>query len=110
MAAENIVTIEKGNWEAEVLKADQPVLVDFWAEWCGPCKAIAPILDDLSNELGDQLKVVKVNVDDNQELAQQFEIRAIPTSLLFKGGEIVDTMRGAASKPKFKTWLEPHLG
>ena len=83
------------NFEAEVLNSEVPVLVDFWAEWCGPCKMITPIIEDLANDVGESYGVGKVNVDDNQELAQKYGIRSIPSLLFFKGGEIVDQIVGA---------------
>ena len=86
------------NFEAEVLQAEQQVLVDFWAEWCGPCKALSPLLDEIAEEKGDSAKIAKVNVDGNQELAAEFGVRSIPLLLFFKGGERVDEMVGVASK------------
>ncbi len=84
------------NFESEVINSEVPVLVDFWAEWCGPCKMITPIIDDLANEVGETYGVGKVNVDNNQELAQKYGIRSIPSLLFFKGGEIVDQIVGAS--------------
>jgi thioredoxin 1 len=98
MASERIVILTGGNFEQEVAKSSQPVLVDFWAEWCGPCKMIAPLLDELANEKAGQLKIGKVNVDDNQELATRFGIRAIPTLLLFKDGQVKETIVGMTGK------------
>ena len=92
------LTVTDKNFENEVLKSDIPVLVDFWAEWCGPCKAIAPIIEELSKDLEGQVKVCKVNVDDAQELAGKYNIMSIPTLLLFKNGEVVEQMVGAMSK------------
>ena len=86
-----------------------PVLVDFWAPWCGPCKAIAPILDELSKELGGKLVIGKVNVDDHGDLAGQYGVRAIPTMLLFKGGQLVDTIVGMQSKDSLKAKLQAKL-
>ena len=93
-----VLSVTDKNFESEVLKADLPVLVDFWAEWCGPCKMISPIVDEISQELGDKLKVVKVNVDDAQDLAGKYQVMSIPTLLLFKGGETVEQIVGAMSK------------
>jgi thioredoxin 1 len=109
MGTERIVTITSGNFEQEVIKASGPVLVDFWAEWCGPCKMIAPLLDELAEENGDKLKIAKVNVDDNQELATRFGIRAIPTLLLFKGGEVREQIVGVAGKKDLEKKIAPHL-
>lgn len=88
----------EANFETEVTKSDQPVLVDFWAEWCGPCKMIAPILDEIAKEKAGAVKVAKVNVDDNQSLSARFNIRAIPSLLLFKNGQVRDQVTGMTSK------------
>jgi thioredoxin 1 len=90
--------VNKDNFEQEVLNSDKPVVVDFWAEWCGPCKALAPVLDEISSELSDKAEVVKVNVDESGELAQQYGIRGIPTLIFFKGGEVKSTLVG--NQPK----------
>ena len=99
--SENITELNSSNFEAAI-SASVPVVVDFWAPWCGPCKAIAPILEELAAELGDAVKICKVNVDDNSEIAGKFEIRAIPTILVFKGGEVSDTIVGLTSKEDLK--------
>lgn len=93
-------------FEAEVLKSDKPVLVDFWAEWCGPCKALAPILDEVAGELGDAVKVVKVNIEDAPQTPGQYGIRGVPTLMVFKNGEIADTHIGALPKDQLKAWIE----
>ena len=92
------VTLTEANFEIEVTKSAQPVLVDFWAEWCGPCKMIAPILDEIAKEKAGAVKVAKVNVDDNQSLSVRFNIRAIPSLLLFKDGQVRDQVTGMTSK------------
>lgn len=94
----------------EVLNSQEPVLVDFWAEWCGPCRAIAPLLDELSTELSGKVKIVKLNVDENPSTPAQYGIRSIPTMILFKGGEAIDGKVGAgASKAAMTGWLESHI-
>jgi len=98
MAGANIATLTTDNFPTEVLGSSVPVLVDFWAEWCGPCKMIAPVLDELAVELGDRVKIGKVNIDDHQDLAAQYGIRAIPTLLIFKGGQVTEQIVGMCSK------------
>ena len=99
--SQNITELNSSNFEAAI-SASVPVVVDFWAPWCGPCKAIAPILEELAAELGDAVKICKVNVDDNSEIAGKFEIRAIPTILVFKDGAVSDTIVGLTSKDDLK--------
>ena len=100
MASNDVVTLQDSTFDAEVLKSDVPVLVDFWAVWCGPCKAIAPAVDDVAREFKGKLKVAKLDIDSHQGVPQQFGIRSIPTLLLFKGGRVVDTIIGAVPKSK----------
>jgi|SRR5678815_999768 thioredoxin 1 len=100
------ITIDEGNFDSEVVKSSQPVLVDFWAEWCGPCKMIAPILDEIAKEKAGSVKVGKVNVDHNQSLSARYGIRAIPTLLLFKDGQLRDQVTGMTSKKDLLTRLE----
>lgn len=107
MASPNIVTLTQDNFDQEVLKSTTPVLVDFWAEWCGPCKMVAPVLEEIATELAGKAKVAKLNVDDNQALAAQFRVSSIPMFLVFKGGQIVAQHVGASGgKPKLKSLLE----
>ena len=104
-----VVPVSDKNFEAEVLKSDLPVLVDFWAEWCGPCRMISPIVEEIANDLKGKLKVAKINVDDSQELAAQFNIMSIPTLLIFKNGQSVEQMVGAMSKDNLLAKINPQL-
>jgi len=106
MAANNIVTLTAANFEEEVLKASTPVLVDFWAEWCGPCKMFAPILDELASEYDGKVKVGKVNIDEHQSIATEYGIRAVPTLLIFKYGEVEEQVVGLRSKRDLKANLD----
>jgi thioredoxin 1 len=98
MANANVSHVTDANFEQEVLKSDKPVLVDFWAPWCGPCKAIAPVIDELANEYAGRLKVVKMNVDDNPNTPQQYNVRGIPNLLIIKGGQVANQIVGAVPK------------
>ena len=102
MAGKNTLTFTDENFEVEVLKSDKPVLVDFWAEWCGPCKMIGPILDELAEEYSGRVKIGKVNIDHEQGLAAEYGVRAIPTLLLFHQGQVADQMVGLRSKRDLK--------
>ena len=106
MAADNIVNLTKDNFASEVLQASTPVLVDFWAEWCGPCKMIAPVLDELAGEYDGKVKIGKVNIDDNPSVAQRFGISSIPTLLLFKGGEVTESFVGVRPKTALQEALD----
>jgi thioredoxin len=101
-----IIELNETNFEAEVLKSDRPVLVDFWAEWCGPCKMIAPVLEEIATEQAGHVKVAKVNVDENPGLAAQFQVQSIPTLLYFAGGVARDRVVGAVSKKAIVSRLE----
>jgi thioredoxin 1 len=100
MASNDVVTLEDGTFEQEVLKNETPVLVDFWAAWCGPCKAIAPAVDEIAHEYKGKIKVGKLDIDTHQGVPQKYGIRSIPTLLLFKDGRVVDTIIGAVPKSK----------
>jgi len=106
MASPNIIAVDESSFDAEVVKHTAPVLVDFWAEWCGPCKMIAPILDEIANEKGAAVKIAKVNVDENQGLSSKFGIRAIPTLLFFKDGTVREQIVGMTSKRDLIAKLE----
>src|SRR5882757_6082359 len=103
MAAENIVVVTEGNFPTEVLQSTTPVVVDFWAEWCGPCKMIAPVLDELATEYNGKVKIAKVNIDEYQQLAINYGINSIPTLLFFKNGQVADQVVGMRSKRDLKT-------
>ena len=103
MSAPNIVTLTQDNFQKEVLASTQPVLVDFWAEWCGPCKMLAPILDELAGEYDGRVRIGKVNIDDHQQLAAQFGIQSIPTLLLFNKGQVTEQIVGLRSKKELKS-------
>lgn len=106
-----VLDVNKSNFESEVLKSDLPVLVDFWAPWCMPCKMMSPILDELSEEIGDKVKIVKVNTEEaeNQEIASEYQIQSIPNMKLFKGGEVVTEFIGMRSKDSLKNDINAHL-
>ncbi len=97
------------SFEADVLNADGPVLVDFWAEWCGPCKMIGPALEEISDELGEKVTIAKLNIDDSPSAPAKYGVRGIPTMILFDKGEVVETKVGAAPKGALKNWLEESL-
>jgi len=101
--------INDDSFDTEVLGSDTPVLVDFWAEWCGPCKQIAPALEEISEELGDKLIIAKLNIDENPSSPSKFGVRGIPTLILFKDGEVVATKVGALPKSKITEWLDEVL-
>jgi thioredoxin 1 len=106
MASANIVTLTADNFAAEVSKSATPVLVDFWAEWCGPCKSIAPVLDELADEYQGKVKIGKVNIDHHGPLAGQFNVRSIPTLLMFKQGQVTEQVVGLRSKRDLKVMLD----
>ena len=99
------VNVNDSDFENEVLKADGPVVVDFWAEWCGPCKAMSPIVDEIAGEMNGKLKVVKINIDENPEAPTKYGVRGIPTFMVFKDGQVIDTRVGGMAKSQFSEWL-----
>ena len=101
--------VSDDSFEADVLKADGPVLVDFWAEWCGPCKQIGPILDEIDNEMGEKVTIAKVNIDENPDIPTKYGVRGIPTLILFKNGEVAATKVGALPKSKLVEWGESSI-
>jgi thioredoxin 1 len=109
MANENVQTFTDGNFEDSVLKSERPVLVDFWAEWCGPCKRLGPTVDALATDYAGKVTVGKLNVDENQSVSFKFQIRGIPTLLLFKGGQIVEQVVGLVGKDELKQVLDKHI-
>jgi thioredoxin 1 len=107
--AGTIIEVTDNNFQAEVIENDVPVLVDFWAPWCGPCRMVAPVLEEIAGERGEALKIVKLNVDENQQTAMNFEVLSIPTLILFKNGEVAKKVVGAYPKRKLEAELEPAL-
>ena len=101
--------VTDASFEMDVLKSSQPVIVDFWAEWCGPCKQIAPALEEISKEMGDRVTVAKVNIDDNPQTPQKYGVRGIPTLILFKNGQVAATKIGPLPKSKLVEWVESVL-
>ncbi len=108
--SDKIANLTTDTFNAAVTSATTPVLVDFWAPWCGPCKAIAPVLEELATELDGKLKIAKVNIDENDSIAADYGVRAIPTMILFKGGKVAETLVGMMPKPSIKAKLAPHVG
>jgi thioredoxin 1 len=109
MASEKVVTLSEDNWEQEVLKSDTPVLVDFWAQWCGPCRMVAPVLDQIASEMDGKVRIAKLDVDSNQKIAYQFQVSSIPTFILFKDGQMADRMMGAMPKSAFESFINRNL-
>lgn len=99
------VKVDTSNFKSEVLESAEPVVVDFWAEWCGPCKMIAPSLEEISTEMAGKIKVAKVNIDENPDIAAQYGVRSIPTLAMFKGGEVADIKVGASPKSALSSWI-----
>ncbi len=109
MAGSNTLTFTDAGWDEDVLKSEQPVLVDFWATWCGPCRAIAPSVDALATEYAGKAKIGKLDVDSNGATAQRYQVRGIPTLLVFKGGQVVEQMVGGASKEAIQGLIDRHV-
>ncbi|MDZ4694050.1 MAG: thioredoxin [Deltaproteobacteria bacterium] len=110
MASANLIELNDDNFQAQVLQSDKPVLVDFWAVWCAPCRAIAPHVEALADKYVDQVRVGKFDIDANPAIAGQFDIRSIPTLLIFKGGKVVGQLVGAVPRPKIEAMVEKALG
>lgn len=109
MSSDLIKHVTDATFEAEVLKAEGPVLVDYWAEWCGPCKMIAPVLDAIASSRSDDVTIAKLNIDDNQETPAKYGVRGIPTLMLFKNGQVEATKVGALSKSQLEAFLDAHI-
>ena len=106
---ENIIQTSDGSFEADVIKSEKPVLLDFWAEWCGPCKMIGPLLDEIAEEFKDKLTVAKINIDENQNTPQKYAVRSIPTLMIFKNGNVHAQKMGALSKSQLVEFLESNI-
>jgi len=109
MNSQNVTAVTDDNFDAEVLKSSKPVLVDFWAPWCGPCKAVGPIVDELADQFKDSIKVMKLNVDDSQKTAINYNVRSIPTIILFKDGKILDTIIGLVPQERLENFIKKGL-
>ncbi|MDP9122216.1 MAG: thioredoxin [Acidobacteriota bacterium] len=109
MASDKVMTINEQTFESDVLHSEVPVLVDFWAPWCGPCRMVAPVLDQIAEEMDGKVRIAKLNVDENQQLAYQFQVMSIPTFILFKGGQMADRIMGAVGKSAFQTFIDRNL-
>ncbi|MGB0847335.1 MAG: thioredoxin TrxA [Thiolinea sp.] len=107
--SENILALSDDTFEQDVLKSDVPVLVDYWAEWCGPCKMIAPLLEEIAGEYDGRIRVAKLNIDDNQQTPPKYGIRGIPTLMLFKNGDVEATKVGALSKSQLSAFIDQHI-
>lgn len=105
----SLTAVKDSEFEKVVLESDSPVVVDFWAEWCGPCKALMPVVEEVANELGGKVKIVKVNIDENPEAPTKYGVRGVPTLMMFKNGQVVDTRVGGMPKSQLTEWIEEQV-
>jgi thioredoxin 1 len=105
----NVKEVSDASFDGDILKSDTPVLVDFWAPWCGPCRSVAPLIDDLATQYKDKIKVAKVNVDESSQVAMKYQVTSIPTFILFKGGEVADRVLGALPRSEFVKFIDRNL-
>ena len=105
----NVAQVSDAGFEGDVLKSDKPVLVDFWAPWCGPCRSVSPIVDELANQCKDKLRVAKVNVDESSQVAMKYQVTSIPTFILFKNGQVADRVLGALPRSEFVKFIDRNL-
>ncbi len=105
----SVLAVDDNNFESEVINSDTPVLVDFWAEWCGPCKSLMPIVEELASEIGDKVKVVKINIEEAPEAPTKYGLRGVPTLMIFKDGKVVDTRVGGLPKAQLSEWVNQNI-